>query len=229
MQKNNAENVRKKADELSVVYYKDLVREKNKEILTLQKRIKRLSATELRARLTRRHGDKERQELSERIAGLAYDLDRAQAAQKELQFSSTAQEATDMAMSSKHEPLLSDLLEHADSDDAHSDHVADDDAGEVGSAEDEYEWNVRAGGGAELMGCAEDASDNVHIAEGSLQGQKAASSRRPLSALSSRASASRPQSATSRAVARFPPLVFVACGSLLLHVSNHRSRCVSRN
>ena len=45
MQKNNAENVRKKADELSVVYYKDLVREKNKEILTLQKRIKRLSAT----------------------------------------------------------------------------------------------------------------------------------------------------------------------------------------
>ena len=42
---NNAENVRKKADELSVIYYKDLVREKNKEILTLQKRIKRLSAT----------------------------------------------------------------------------------------------------------------------------------------------------------------------------------------
>jgi len=45
MQKNNAKYVRKKADEFSVINYKDLVREKNKEILTLQKRIKRLSAT----------------------------------------------------------------------------------------------------------------------------------------------------------------------------------------
>jgi hypothetical protein len=199
--KDNVENVRKKADALSVVYYKDLVREKDKEILTLQKRIKRLSATELRARLTRRHGDQERQELSERIAGLAYDLDRAQAAQKELQFSSTAKEATDMALSSKHEPLQ-DLLEHAESDE-HSDQVAEDDAEEVGSVDGEYEWDVRAGGRAEFMGSAGETSCNAPIAEDSLQGQ-GAHARRPLSALSSRASASRPQSATSRAVARFP-------------------------
>ena len=44
------------------------MREKDKEIQTLIKRIKRLSAGDLRYRLNLRHSEQDRQELSERIS-----------------------------------------------------------------------------------------------------------------------------------------------------------------
>ena len=46
------------------------MREKDKEIQTLIKRIKRLSAGDLRYRLNLRHSEQDRQELSDRIASL---------------------------------------------------------------------------------------------------------------------------------------------------------------
>ena len=76
-------DVSKKAGELSVSYYKDLVRDKDKEILTLLKRIKLLSAADLKSRLNTRHSEAERQQLSERIAELTFQLDRVSAEQRE--------------------------------------------------------------------------------------------------------------------------------------------------
>ena len=165
--KTSGDNVRKKADELSVVYYKDLVREKDKEIQTLQKRIKRLSASELRSKLSRRHGDQERQELSDRIASLAYDLDRAQEAQKELQFTSAAQETTDVALVQKHDQLA-DLLEAEDSGDEHSKAVvAEDDEQDDGLEEDcEYAWQVRTRPAADVSGTADEVRRHIRPAPG---------------------------------------------------------------
>ena len=194
--KSGVESVRKKAEELSVVYYKDLVREKDKEIQTLQKRIKRLSASELRSKLTRRHGDQERQELTGRIARLAYDLDRAQAAQKELQFTSAAQEITDSALAQKHHQLA-DLVEKGDSEGRGSEND-EDDVEDVEVEDCEYEWQVRTGAAADMSGMVDDVGGHGPSA----QPGNTSESRRPMSAVSSRASASRPQSATSRVVAR---------------------------
>lgn len=211
----NPVDVRKKADELSVVYYKDLVREKDKEIQTLLKRIKRLSATDLRSRLTRRHGDQERQELSSRIASLSYELDRAQAAQKELQFTSDAQEAISKVLPHQQDPLDGMAALSSDdemrSEDEHSDVACDDDDDDSVEAEEyDYEWEVRGNSKDTLtvpLEVVDEVRSRAHSALGT-NAQATGQTRRPLSALSrsSRTSAatSRPQSVTTRSVNSMP-------------------------
>ena len=71
----------------------------------------------LRSRLTSRHSEQERLELSHRVASLSYQLDRAQAAEKELLSTTDAQGTMNKVLPNQQRPV-SDFAADTHSDGA---------------------------------------------------------------------------------------------------------------
>mmetsp|Transcript_6295 Transcript_6295/g.22430 ORF Transcript_6295/g.22430 Transcript_6295/m.22430 type:complete len:443 (+) Transcript_6295:198-1526(+) len=80
----NIVDVRHIAEQLSVSYYKDLVKEKDKEIQQLTTRIKRLSSSNLNSKLSEKNFLNEKMQLSEKINELHHKLHLAEDANSEL-------------------------------------------------------------------------------------------------------------------------------------------------
>uniref|UniRef100_A0A7S0HN84 Uncharacterized protein n=1 Tax=Hanusia phi TaxID=3032 RepID=A0A7S0HN84_9CRYP len=91
--KNNVD-VHHIAEQLSVPYYKDLVREKDREIQQLTTRIKRLSSSNLNSKLSERNFLNEKMQMSEKINELHHKLQLAEDANSELLQLVSRQEAT---------------------------------------------------------------------------------------------------------------------------------------
>jgi len=130
-------------------------------------------------------------ELSNRVASLSYQLDRAQAAERELLATTDAQYAMDKVIPNQQRPV-NDYSDNTQSDeDAQDADVQEDEFDDDVFPDVEYEWEVHKG-----MGRSADASSRPPSGQ----------TRRPLSALSSRGgeNISRPASASSHAVSARP-------------------------
>ncbi|KAJ1483466.1 hypothetical protein T484DRAFT_1895920, partial [Baffinella frigidus] len=97
--KNMGPSVTAKAEELSVSYYKDLVIERDIQIVQLKSRIKHLSTQDKRSLLANKRNEDQQSEISRRMAMLQARLDASQSANQQL------------ALSNKSTALLSHLTE----------------------------------------------------------------------------------------------------------------------
>jgi hypothetical protein len=132
-------------------------------------------------------------ELSNRVASLSYQLERAQAAERELLSTADAQYAMDRVIPNQQHPV-NDYSDNTQSDEDAQDADVQEHDGDFDDdvfPDVEHEWEVHKG-----MGSAADASSRPPSAQ----------TRRPLSALSSRGgeNVSRPASASSHAVSARP-------------------------
>lgn len=83
-QQRQSFDYKRKAEQLSLSYYQDLVGQKNKEIQKLSSRIKLLSTTDVRSKLTEKRFEEEKMDLTHRLGQMQVKLEKTEQARKEL-------------------------------------------------------------------------------------------------------------------------------------------------